>query len=215
MLVSQANGNLTLSLGKNYASLLCSARESRRQIVVDRDSPDDSRAEVNICAFATFPQHRRFGLEHSEVHRTPVCPGAKSFGAISINPSTRCGLWLLERSISSSSTVENVESHQDMLTSRAHCNKHRCAIRTRDPFAIVIFCTSDPQVVDARTRSKWSRALRFAARCKPHAQELAAFIKSRGGINECAARSESQIANRKAPFPSDLIVRQTLIAARA
>jgi len=32
--------------------------------------------------------------------------------------------------------------------------KHRCAIRTRDPFAIVIFCTSDPQVVDARTRSK-------------------------------------------------------------
>jgi hypothetical protein len=93
--------------------------------------------------------------------------------------------------------------------------KHRCAIRTRDPFAIVIFCTSDPQVVDARTRSKWSRALRFAARCKPHAQELGAFIKSRGGVNECAARSESQIANSKASFPSELIVRQTLIAARA
>ena len=31
-------------------------------------------------------------------------------------------------------------------------------IKSRDPFAIVIFCTSDPQVVDARTRSKWSRA---------------------------------------------------------
>ena len=64
----------------------------------------------------------------------------------------------------------------------------RGAIRTRDPFAIVIFCTSDPQVVDARTRSKWSRALRFVARCKPHAQELGAFIKGQGGINECAAQ---------------------------
>jgi hypothetical protein len=26
---------------------------------LDRDSPDDSRAEVNICAFPTFPQDRR------------------------------------------------------------------------------------------------------------------------------------------------------------
>ena len=79
----------------------------------------------------------------------------------------------------------------------------------------LFFIHPDPQVVDARTRSKWSRALRFVARCKPHAQELGAFIKSQGGINECAARSESQIANRKGSFPSDLIVRQTLIAARA
>ncbi len=75
------------------------------------------------------------------------------------------------------------------------CSRHaltaanrRGAIRTRDPFAIVIFCTSDPQVVDARTRSKWSRALRFAGRFKPTAQELGAFIKGQGGINECAAQ---------------------------
>src|SRR4249919_279722 len=27
--------------------------------VLDRDSPDDSRGEVNICAFPTFPQDRR------------------------------------------------------------------------------------------------------------------------------------------------------------
>jgi hypothetical protein len=26
---------------------------------LNRDSPDDSRAEVNICAFPTFPQDRR------------------------------------------------------------------------------------------------------------------------------------------------------------
>ena len=35
-----------------------------------------------------------------------------------------------------------------------------------EPFAIVIFCTSDPEVVDAKTRSKWSRVLRYAAQSK-------------------------------------------------
>jgi hypothetical protein len=54
---------------------------------------------------------------------------------------------------------------------------HGC-IRSRDAFAIVILCTSDPHMVDAGTRSKWSRALRSAARLKPHAQELGASIKS-------------------------------------
>ena len=107
------------------------------------------------------------------------------------------------------SAVFQVVQRWAMLGHTRTCSLHaltaanrRGAIRTRDPFAIVIFCTSDPQVVDARTRSKWSRALRFAARCKPHAQELGAFIKSRGGLNECAARSGSQVANRKGPFPA-------------
>jgi hypothetical protein len=67
--------------------------------------------------------------------------------------------------------------------------KHREAIRTRDPFSITIFCTSDLQVVDARTRSKWARALRFAARAKPADQPLGRFMKSQGGINECSMSS--------------------------
>jgi hypothetical protein len=40
--------------------------------------------------------------------------------------------------------------------------KHPSAIRKPEPFAIVIFCTSDPRIVDAKTRSKWARALQFA-----------------------------------------------------
>ena len=67
--------------------------------------------------------------------------------------------------------------------------KRRGAIRTRDPFAIVIYCTSDPRIVDARTRSKWIRALRFAARTKPAGQPLDRFMKSHGGINECSMSS--------------------------
>jgi hypothetical protein len=62
------------------------------------------------------------------------------------------------------------------------------AIRTNEPFAIVIYCTSDPCKVDAKTRSKWSRALRFVERFKPDNQSLAQFIKSKGGINESAAQ---------------------------
>ncbi len=39
--------------------------------------------------------------------------------------------------------------------------------------------------MDAKTRSKWSRAL-TAAQFKPDAQGLAQFMKSKGGVNECA-----------------------------
>ena len=61
-------------------------------------------------------------------------------------------------------------------------------IKSEEPFAVVIFCTSDFRKLDAKTRSKWSRALRYAERFKPDNQGLAQFIKSKGGINECAAR---------------------------
>ncbi len=64
--------------------------------------------------------------------------------------------------------------------------KRRGAIRTRDPFAIVIYCTSDPRIVDAKTTSKWSKALQFAARNKPAGQPVGTFMKSHGGINECS-----------------------------
>ncbi len=57
-----------------------------------------------------------------------------------------------------------------------------------EPFAIVILCTSDPHKVDAKTRSKWSRLLRYADQFKPDGERLADFVKSQGGINQCAAQ---------------------------
>jgi hypothetical protein len=57
-----------------------------------------------------------------------------------------------------------------------------------EPFAAVILCTADRQKVDKRTRSKWSRVLRYCAEYKSHDESLAAFIRRKGGINECAAR---------------------------
>jgi hypothetical protein len=61
-------------------------------------------------------------------------------------------------------------------------------IRNLEPFGIIILCTSDPHKVDAKTRSKWSRLLRYAKQFKPDTKRLAEFVKGQGGINECAAR---------------------------
>jgi hypothetical protein len=55
-----------------------------------------------------------------------------------------------------------------------------------EPFGIVIFCTADLEITDAKTRSKWSRVLRYARKTKPANQTLTEFIKSNGGINACA-----------------------------
>ena len=48
--------------------------------------------------------------------------------------------------------------------------------------------TSDPAKVDKRTRSKWSRVLRYAAEYKSPAEPIATFIQRKGGINKCADR---------------------------
>jgi hypothetical protein len=75
-------------------------------------------------------------------------------------------------------------------------NKSRRAIKSKEPFSIVIYCTSDPCKVDAKTRSKWSRALRHAERFKPDNQSLAQFIRNTGGINACAAHGSDPLRER-------------------
>src|SRR5689334_20118663 len=44
-----------------------------------------------------------------------------------------------------------------------------------EPFAAIILATADRHRVDKRTRSKWSRMMRYAAEYKPTAEPLAAF----------------------------------------
>ena len=56
-----------------------------------------------------------------------------------------------------------------------------------EPFAAVINCTSSRKKVDAKARSKWARALMFAAEYKSPAEPLEHFIRRHGGINLCAA----------------------------
>jgi hypothetical protein len=57
-----------------------------------------------------------------------------------------------------------------------------------DPLAAVIRCTANPAKADNRTRSKWSRLMRYADEHKPDSEPLGEFIQRKGGINACAGR---------------------------
>ena len=79
---------------------------------------------------------------------------------------------------------------------RAHSAQrllHIIPFENEEPFAAIIQCTAGPEKVDKRTRSKWSRALRYSLKCKSNSEALSQFIKRCGGINECAARLRRRI----------------------
>jgi len=64
-----------------------------------------------------------------------------------------------------------------------------------DPFSVIIRCTSED--LDAKTLSKWSRALRYTAKFKKLRVPLQTFIKDRGGINACATLYAERIGRSK------------------
>src|SRR6202035_5155094 len=73
-----------------------------------------------------------------------------------------------------------------------------CPFAGEEPFAAIIRCTADPAKVDKRTRSKWSRVLRYALAHKPIAEPLHKFIKRKGGINKCAGRFARRLGRFRA-----------------
>jgi hypothetical protein len=80
----------------------------------------------------------------------------------------------------------------------ALCLQKLDASDREDPYAAVIRCTADAAKADKRTRSKWSRVMRYADRFKPGSEPLDQFIRRKGGINECAARFSRRLGRRKA-----------------
>jgi hypothetical protein len=90
-----------------------------------------------------------------------------------------------------------------------------------DPFGALIFCTSDPEKVDRRTRSKWSRVLQYAARYKSPSKSLEMFVTKRGGINQCASRytrrlgrhSKKQATKRRITL-ADIIRAERIVSSR-
>jgi hypothetical protein len=71
--------------------------------------------------------------------------------------------------------------------------RHLTSFDQEEPFAAIIRCTADPAKVDKRTRSKWSRALRYALAYKSHSEPLERFMRRKGGINSCAAKFASHL----------------------
>jgi hypothetical protein len=60
------------------------------------------------------------------------------------------------------------------------------SLKIGEAFSVVIYCIAPH--VDQKSRSKWARALRFAAATKPEDETIKQFIKRKGGINACASR---------------------------
>jgi hypothetical protein len=84
-------------------------------------------------------------------------------------------------------TVWQKENRAIERANRALWLKRREAGDNIEPFAAVINCTSSRKKVDAKARSKWARALMFAAEYKSGSEPLEHFIRRHGGINLCAA----------------------------
>ena len=59
-------------------------------------------------------------------------------------------------------------------------------LKIGEAFAVVIYCTAPH--VEKKSRSKWARALRYAAATKPDDESIKSFFKRKGGINACASR---------------------------
>jgi hypothetical protein len=67
---------------------------------------------------------------------------------------------------------------RDLDRARRALRLQRLALSDReDPFAAIIRCTADAAKADKRTRSKWSRAMRYAVAYKPDSEPLDQFIK--------------------------------------
>jgi hypothetical protein len=72
------------------------------------------------------------------------------------------------------------------LLRKLHRLDHRLK-RIQEPYAAAIHFASDYSV-DNRTRSKWSRLMRFADQTKKRSELLEDFVRRNGGINACAAQ---------------------------
>ena len=55
-----------------------------------------------------------------------------------------------------------------------------------DPYARVIYCTSDISKVTPQTRSKWATIMQWAAKHKKGNDSFTEFVTAKGGLNECA-----------------------------
>lgn len=69
--------------------------------------------------------------------------------------------------------------------------------KSPEPFAALVLCTAEREKVDYRTRSKWSRLLRYAAEFKRWDESLTAFVKRKGA--SISVRLDLRVASGVGP----------------
>jgi len=60
--------------------------------------------------------------------------------------------------------------------------------KIRNPVAALIYCSSDREKIDFKTRSKWARLLTYAKVFKDPDESLVDFVRRRRGINRTVRR---------------------------
>jgi hypothetical protein len=122
-------------------------------------------------------------LRHSRAAAVP--------SAITLRPKSSCRSIIQARAVCPTGREPtSLPRPEDRAVGRARwaLQLQRLDLPTDEPFAALIMCTADRDKIDKRTRSKWSRALRYAAEYKSSSEPLATFIQRKGRINQCAAR---------------------------
>jgi hypothetical protein len=99
---------------------------------------------------------------HIGSHAPGPSPDPERLGRLSVQPEPKCDLWYLTAVFGL--VVWWAAEGRDLDRSRRALRLQRLEASEReDPFAAVIRCTADQAKADKRTRSKWSRVMRYAA----------------------------------------------------
>jgi hypothetical protein len=150
---------------------------------------NNGRSRRNALVFLVdFVSTERTHSGRSTVHGAGTeagpAPSATCLGGVPVQPGSQRDLWIPQRRVRPRDVVGEAISR-----ARWALQLQRLDLPiTDEPFAAVILCTAAREKVDKRTRSKWSRVLRYAMEYKTNAEPLAPFIRRKGGINKCAAR---------------------------
>jgi hypothetical protein len=96
--------------------------------------------------------------------------------------------------LTAATTPPHILTREPLRKMAENYNTGTCTIRVGHDYVCLNFGSKLAASVSVRdrgtrrTRSKWSRVLRYSAKYKSHGEPLDQFIRRKGGINECAER---------------------------
>jgi hypothetical protein len=149
-------------------------------------TPDHVFVALFFCSLETLRQRAGAVLQAGAAARSRPCE--KRLGRVSVQSRDRNAIYGYLTAVFDLVMWWAAEDREISRARWALQLQHVDLAANDEPFAAVILCTADREKVDKRTRSKWSRMMRYVAEYKTNSEPLAVFVQRKGGINKCAAR---------------------------